>query len=59
MPPPSEKALIKKIGKDKVKIICSGPKDQLDIIKSKMDGNCHFSLIAMIFIVICNCDGNM
>jgi len=30
-------ALIKKIGKDKVKIICSGPQDQLDIIKSKMD----------------------
>merc|ERR1712037_700522 len=29
-------ALIKKIGKDKVKILCSGPQDQLDIIKSKM-----------------------
>ena len=35
-----KKALIKKIGKERVKIICSGPQDQLDIIKSKMDGNC-------------------
>ena len=33
------KALIKKIGKERVQIICSGPQDQLDIIKSKMDGN--------------------
>jgi len=30
-------ALIKKIGKERVQIICSGPQDQLDIIKSKMD----------------------
>merc|ERR1712055_246174 len=29
--------MIKKIGKDKVKILCSGPQDQLDIIKAKMD----------------------
>ena len=31
-------AMIKKIGKDKVRILCSGPADQLAIIKAKMDG---------------------
>lgn len=30
--------MVKKIGKERVRILCSAPQDQLDIIKSKMDG---------------------
>ena len=44
-------AMIKKLGKDKVKILCSGPADQLAIIKAKMDGEQipSHSLVAFCF----------
>jgi len=29
--------MVKKLGKERVRILCSGPQDQLDIIKAKMD----------------------
>ena len=39
--------------KERVKIICSGPQDQLDIIKSKMDANCKARLRLNIALHYC------
>jgi len=40
-------AMIKKIGKDKVRILCSGPADQLAIIKAKMDDRLTVKFITL------------
>jgi len=40
-------AMVKKLGRERVRILCSAPQDQLDIIKANMDGRLTVKYVTM------------